>query len=1834
MSEKGLNALETCGHGEVAIIGMACIFPKAPNLKTYWQNIVSKVDAISEPPAGSMTEKSYDPTSTANDKLYCKRGGYVHDLPPFKPADFGIMPIALDGAEPEHFLALKVAYDALVDAGFPDKPFNRERTGVILGRGTFVNRPYIGILQHVLVVDQTIEIIKELHPEHTPEELEAIRTRLKADLPPFNPDVAPGLPHSVMAGIIANRLDLKGPALVLDAACASSLLALEMGMRDLVSGKCDASIVGGVQISTAAPLQMLFTQLGALSRLPHLRPFDRQADGTMLGEGIGMIVLKRKEDAVRDGHRIYAVVRGVGASSDGKGKGLLAPQVDGEELALRRAYEMAQVSPDSIGLIEAHGTALPLGDVTEIEALRRVFGERDGGPPRVALGTVKSMIGHLIPAAGVAAIIKTALSLYHKIMPPTLHVEEPNPQLGLESTPFYLNTETRPWIHGALDPPRRAGVNAFGFGGINTHAIMEEYDDQASQTGLYHRTWENELILLDGASRAELISRCEAALDFLAEQAGADLVDIAYTLNQGLESKPYRLAIVAESLENLTKKLNHAVGKLKDPGRHRIKDRSGVYFFENALARQGKLAFLFPGEGAQYINMLQDLCQHFPEVRNCFDLLDRAFIGHPQNYLPSQVIFPPTTQDSSAAEAKIWEIDGAVDAVITADRALFRLLTLLGIVPDGIVGHSSGELMAIEAAGAVALNGDEDLVQFIKDGNRMLMALNAAEEIPEGILMAVGGVERAAIDAVIDTSPDFLVLAMENCPHQYVLCGTESAIAAAKAKFAEQGGLCQTLPFKRAYHTERFEPVLKPLREYFRQATVIPPAIPLYSCMTARQFPPDPEIIRRDGELQWARPVRFRETIENLYDEGFRVFVEVGPRGNLVSFVNDILKGKEFVAVASNLHHRSGISQLHHALGLLAAHGLDLDLSILYKYRAPRKLEETAASRAKPRPGEMIISRELPILKLGKMSFPTRRDKTEAPLQTQPAPRELPQAREAAGAVPLPEIPTQAALPEQPGEESGNGPGAGLNVSAVADPATLSTNPEAQAVMQEYLATMEDFLETQEQIMLAYMQGPAGFQGGAEPVAASPPRPAAPQARPPAPAESFARANFAPAAPVSPPAAAPPLAVQPPAPDVVEAAAPQAPAADLPLAARIFAIISEKTGYPVDMLTEHQNLEADLGIDSIKRLEILGMLLQQLGLTAMSTENFASLATVAEIVAFLGQASAEPAVLAPKPDQPPLAAAPAKLPPALRPQGRLTHFVPHQEVRVERRLELREDLFLRDHTLGGQVSQTDRELTALPIVPLSMSLEMMAAAASLLAPNLTLTGMKHIQVRDWLAVTGEHLDLAISAQVMAGAVTEIAVQLRIVEAATDSGETNRPAVEGLMLFGEAYADAPIAEVLPPGIALPSVPSPEDFYPQALFHGPRFRSVKEIRQADQHSMEVVLEMPAGGDFFRGQTAPALVTNPVFLDAAGQVVGLWALATLESTFVIFPARLDEAIFYRPLGTLTGPVQCRVFPRLEGDSRIVSDIQLVAPDGTVAAELRGMHHNRARLAKILHDFRGSREVRVSQPWSTPLAHMASLGKVVCHRLDPLPVDWHEPDGVIWLNVLAHIILSQEERRIWRQFTGPDKRRIEWLLARLTGKEAVRRLLQECCDVDVWLADIEIYPDDLGKPLVRGAWLDRVKAAPALSLTHSQGMAVALAAEGAADMSVGIDIEFMKRPGKGFAELAFAPEEQPLLPPSESPEYLEWCLRFWCAKEAAAKSLGMGLAALLKDLQVVSLNKATGEVQVSLSKNWPRIIPSWRQTWCRLLRPGKENLLSPVVSSERYPGALKRPKALTEMI
>jgi acyl transferase domain-containing protein/acyl carrier protein len=1195
MTQHSSREARTAMDKDVAIIGMAGVFPKAPDAQTFWHNILAKVDGIVDPPEESLISQVYDPQSTATNRIYCKRGGYIDALPLFRPDAFGIMPVAVDGAEPEHFIALQVAADALRDAGIPDLPLNRERTEVLIGRGTFVNRGYMTAMQHSVTIDQTIRLLGELLPQLSEQERETIRVKLHQQLPPFSPETAPGLCHNVMAGLIANRLDLKGRNLVIDAACASCLLAVEIAIADLLQDRCDAVVVGAVQVSTQAPLHMIFTHLGALSRSAHLRPFDRQADGTMLGEGIGMMVLKRKEDALRDGHRIYALIKGVGSSSDGKGKGLLAPNVDGEELALRRAYADAGIDPATVELLEAHGTGIPLGDLTEFQALRRVFVPREPNVNRCGVGSVKSMIGHLIPAAGVAGLIKTAYALYHKTLPPTIACDEVNPAFELETTPLYINTEARAWIHGAPSYPRRAGVSAFGFGGINAHVVLEEYPANQQLPAPASVRWPTELFVFAGAARGELIAQCRQMLALLprARQKGWSLADLAFSLNVEFAGQPCRLAIIAASLDELERKIHYAVERLQDESRERIKERSGVYFFARPLAGEGKLAFLFPGEGSQYVNMLADLCLSFPEARACFDLLDRAYAGHPQGTLPSHFIFPPTAEQKARSEQAIFAMEGAVDAVSTANRALYKLFTALQIHPDAIVGHSSGELVALEASGAVVLEDEEEVLRHIQVGHSIIASLQQTDTIPEGQLLAVGGVNATVIHEVIQESAEFLCLAMENCPHQFVLCGTGPSIEQAVPKLQQHGAICQPLPFHRPYHTDRFAPALDVLQQLFSRARFAAPQVPLYSCMTAALFPDEPQAVMGYARDQWAKRVQFRQTVEQMYADGVRLFVEIGPRANLTGFVSDTLKGRNVLAVAANVHHRPAMTQLQHALAQLVTHGVSMDLMALYRHRPNTNLhlfaDHKEEQRGTAKRHGMVLSRDLPLLSLQGEHLPS----------CLAEPRNPPPA---ACAVDTPNDPLQ--------------PGTEVNLSPQRE--NQEDDEMTDKVMLEYLKTMENFLKMQENIMRTYLS-----QGGAQdgrpvledlpPVAEIPSMAVAPSVTATSPTPIMADV-----APVPPPRndGAEPRTV----------AAPQVPSAPAAKNVRhlLLALVSEKTGYPEEMLDMNVNIEADLGIDSIKRVEILGALTKQLGLAnTFTSEHLTGVHTLAEIVSFFEQQRAK-----------------------------------------------------------------------------------------------------------------------------------------------------------------------------------------------------------------------------------------------------------------------------------------------------------------------------------------------------------------------------------------------------------------------------------------------------------------------------------------------------------------------------------------------------------------------------------------------------------------------------------
>lgn len=1023
---------------DIAIIGIAGAYAGAKDAATYWQNILNGVDAVAE--AGPEWAGPYvDAEARTNDRIYTTRGGFLRDLAEVDLSELGVMPNTLDGGEPDHMLALRFARDALVDSGYLKKPFDRQRCGIVLGRGTYVNRGILTMVQHGMIMDQTMELIRGLRPDLSAEELAKLKAQFKKQLPPYNAEMVGLLTPNVIAGLIANRLDLMGPNFIVDAACASSLIALELATREINSGRCDMMITGGVQAQCPPQLYMQFCQINALSH-GQLRPFQKGADGTLLGEGVGVIVLKKLALAEADGDRIYAVIKGIGSASDGKAKGLLTPRLEGEVLALKRAYESSGIDPATIGLIEAHGTGTRVGDKTEIESLGSLFGPRVGDLPSIALGSVKSMISHCLPASGSASIIKTALALHHRVLPPML-CDEVDPDLGIERTPFYINTQARPWIHGGPQP-RRAGVNAFGFGGINAHVILEEYRPAVARradAALMHVPGNSELVTLAADSVAALAGLAGQLADHARGPARPSLAMLAKAASAQAAGE-HRLAVVASDAADLAAKLDQALARLGSEDAAPFKLRAGVHYGRGAAP--GKVCFVFPGEGAQYPNMLADLCLNFPQLREWFDFIEETAARRGASPRAPVVFPPPTCVPASSREriaAALFETDVAAESVFAASMGLYTLLDELGFRPDAMLGHSTGENTAITASGVRRYEQRLEIAETVQDLNRIYGELDREGRIVEGSLLTIGALKPAARAALLadygDGNPSAtrkIRVAMDNCPNQLVLFGSRFDVAELKETLAADGAICAELPFGRAYHTALFHPVADAYREYYESLEFGPGRTTLYSACSVGPFPDDADEIRELACLQWEAPVRFTETIERLYADGVRVFVEVGPSANLTSFIDDTLREKnDIVALSTNSRRKAGTTHLQQTLAQLFALGVGFDPARLYDHRDIPDLRLDAAPAGAPRP-KPRIKLQNPLLHL---------------------PDDVPAMPRLAAAAPAVAPATVAAVPA-----------AAASLDAGSPPAAAPVDARLEA-LKSHFALMQEFLDSQARVL-------------------------------------------------------------------------------------------------------------------------------------------------------------------------------------------------------------------------------------------------------------------------------------------------------------------------------------------------------------------------------------------------------------------------------------------------------------------------------------------------------------------------------------------------------------------------------------------------------------------------------------------------------------------------------------------------------------------------------------------------------------------------------------------------
>lgn len=878
----------------IAIIGMASLFPQARNLHEYWQNIVNKIDCITDIPDSHWSvEDYYDPaTRNPEDKTYCKRGGFIPHVD-FNPMEFGIPPSILEVTDVSQLLSLVIAKEAMENAGYGEKSqFNRENTGVVLGSAALkLGAPLSARLQYPIWK-------KALKSSGlSDEDTQRIIEKIQSAYVKWDENAFPGMLSNVVSGRIANRLNLGGLNCTVDAACASSLAALKMAVGELVEYRSNMMLTGGVDTDNSINAYISFSKTPAVSPGDKVKPFDSNSDGMMLGEGIGILVLKRLEDAVRDGDRIYAVIKGIGTSSDGRYKSIYAPRKEGQVKALERAYEDAGFAPESIGLVEAHGTGTAAGDPTEFGSLHQFFSESDSKKQHIALGSVKSQIGHTKAAAGAASLIKTALALHHKVLPPTINVDEPNPKLDIKNSSFYLNTQTRPWIRVEGQLPRRAGVSSFGFGGTNYHVVLEEYE--AKQENAYRLHQHSGEVILFAETPAKLVAICQETLIKLQSETGKR--DYAQLLAESKQTsiplEVARLGFVADSLKDACKLLKTSIDLLnKQPSVPLWEHPQGIFYRRSGIELTGKVVALFSGQGSQYLEMGRELAMNFPELGQLYGYMDNLLLKDNLQSV-SEIVFPNPVFEETEKNAQIAALqrtEYAQPAIGMFSAGLYKIFQKAGFKSDFVAGHSFGELTALWAAGVLS---EEDYCFLVK-ARGQAMAAPQDPNYDTGAMLAVKE-ELNKIEAVLKQFPQ-VTIANLNSPHQVVLAGPTKEINRVQQILHDSGCVAVSLPVSAAFHTSLIAFAQKSFAIATKSIEFQSPKIPVYTNVTGKQYSQQPAEIQKNLENHLANSVLFKQEIENIYKQGGYCFVEFGPRKILTNLVKDILGENPHIAIAVN----------------------------------------------------------------------------------------------------------------------------------------------------------------------------------------------------------------------------------------------------------------------------------------------------------------------------------------------------------------------------------------------------------------------------------------------------------------------------------------------------------------------------------------------------------------------------------------------------------------------------------------------------------------------------------------------------------------------------------------------------------------------------------------------------------------------------------------------------------------------------------------------------------------------------------------------------------------------
>ncbi|AFY89108.1 type I polyketide synthase [Chroococcidiopsis thermalis] len=875
--------IDTYVTNDLAIIGMSCRFPGAKNLEEFWHNLKNGVESISFFSEQELEEKPKP--EIQNHPHFVKASAVLDDVELFDASFFDFSPREAELTDPQHRIFLESAWEAIEQAGYvPDR--YEGRIGVYAGAG----------LNTYLLFNLSPELLRK----------EFLKVLIAND-------------KDYLATRTSYKLNLTGPSINVQTACSTSLVAIGLACQSLLDYQCDIALAGGVSIKVPQKSGYWYEEGGILSPDGHCRAFDAKARGTVGGNGVGVVVLKRLAEAIADGDYIHAVIKGAAINNDGAAKvGYTAPSVDGQAEAIAEALAMAGVEPETIGYVEAHGTGTSLGDPIEIAALKKVFHASTQKQGYCAIGSLKTNVGHMNAAAGVGSLIKTVLALQHKLLPPSLHFEVLNPQIDA-SSPFYVNNHLSEWK--ANGTPRRAGVSSFGVGGTNAHAILEEAPVMSRQQ---EQGRKYQLLVLSAKTDSALEAATVNLVDRLKQHPDLNLADVAYTLQVGRKAFDRRRVGVVKDLDDAIKVL-----ELNDPQRVFTKSQASK---DRNIRKEHPVVFMFTGQGSQYPNMTRELYDNEPTFREQIDRCCQQL--EPYLGLDLRQVLYPGDEQLETARATLEQTAITQPALFAIEYALAKLWNSWGVQPVAAIGHSIGEYVAACIAGVFSL---EDALELVAVRGRLM------QQQPQGAMLSVplsaSEVKSLLVETFHETS---LQLAASNAPNLSVVSGSFTAIEQLERQLQQQGINSRRLHTSHAFHSQMMDSIIEPFTQQVQKIHLQPPQIPFISNVTGSWI----TAAEATDPNYWAKhlrqPVRFSEGITELLKQSKQIFLEVGPGNTLSTLVRQHSSQLAGQVVLSCVRHpksqESDLAFLLNTLGQLWLAGVTIDWSGFYAWEQRHRL--------------------------------------------------------------------------------------------------------------------------------------------------------------------------------------------------------------------------------------------------------------------------------------------------------------------------------------------------------------------------------------------------------------------------------------------------------------------------------------------------------------------------------------------------------------------------------------------------------------------------------------------------------------------------------------------------------------------------------------------------------------------------------------------------------------------------------------------------------------------------------------------------------------------------------